>query len=343
MTIERESVAARARGWGAQALQFAAALLIVFLAKGALAEPFYVPSGSMEPTLLIGDALLASKFPYGYGTASLPIQISLPETGRVFGGTPKRGDVVVFRWPGDRSQAWVKRVVGLPGDRIQMRQGQLFINDRAAALKPDFTIGCKRILMSNSYYPALTQPNVELVTDPIRGVRARSILTRDGVEREIDTIILGTGFKVHDHPAFAQVRGRDGRTLAEEWEGSPRAYLGTAVPGFPNLFLLVGPNSAGGFNSIVFTSEAHINYVMACLEEMDDRGLESVELRREVYEAYNRRVDDRLSESVWNAGGCQSWYLDANGRNSTLWPDWTWRFRRRAAEFKLSEYRLGSA
>jgi signal peptidase I len=137
MTIERETVAAKARGWGAQALQFAAALLIVFLAKGAIAEPFYVPSGSMEPTLLIGDALLASKYPYGYGTASLPIQINLPETGRVFSGTPKRGDVVVFRWPGDHSQAWVKRVVGLPGDRIQMRQGQLFINDRAATLKPD--------------------------------------------------------------------------------------------------------------------------------------------------------------------------------------------------------------
>jgi signal peptidase I len=112
-------------------------LLAVFLAKGALAEPFYVPSGSMEPTLLIGDALLASKFPYGYGAASLPMQITLPETGRLFGGTPKRGDVVVFRWPGDRSQAWVKRVVGLPGDSIQMRQGQLFINGRAAALKPD--------------------------------------------------------------------------------------------------------------------------------------------------------------------------------------------------------------
>ena len=112
-------------------------MLIVFLAKGAIAEPFYVPSGSMEPTLMIGDALLASKFPYGYGTASLPIQINLPETGRVFGGIPQRGDVVVFRWPGDNSQAWVKRVVGLPGDRIEMREGQLFINDRAASLKPD--------------------------------------------------------------------------------------------------------------------------------------------------------------------------------------------------------------
>ena len=114
-----------------------AIVAVVFLAKGAIAEPFYVPSGSMEPTLLIGDALVASKFPYGYGTASLPVQITLPETGRLFGETPKRGDVVVFRWPGDRSQAWVKRVVGLPGDRIQMRQGQLFINDHPATLKAD--------------------------------------------------------------------------------------------------------------------------------------------------------------------------------------------------------------
>ena len=104
--------------WGGQLAQLAAVVLVVFVAKGAIAEPFYVPSGSMEPTLLIGDALLASKFPYGYGTSSLPMQITLPETGRLFGETPKRGDVVVFRWPGDTSQAWVKRVVGLPGDRI---------------------------------------------------------------------------------------------------------------------------------------------------------------------------------------------------------------------------------
>ena len=123
--------------WRGQALQLLAIVLAVFLAKGAIAEPFYVPSGSMEPTLLIGDALLASKYPYGYSAASLPIQITLPETGRVLGGVPKRGDVVVFRWPGDRSQAWVKRVIGLPGDRIQTRQGQLFINDRAAELKPE--------------------------------------------------------------------------------------------------------------------------------------------------------------------------------------------------------------
>ena len=137
MSVDNQTAAAKKQGWRGQLVQFAAILLAVFVAKGALAEPFYVPSGSMEPTLLIGDALLASKYPYGYGTASLPIQINLPETGRVFGETPKLGDVVVFRWPGNRSQAWVKRVVGLPGDRIQMRQGQLFINYRAASLKAD--------------------------------------------------------------------------------------------------------------------------------------------------------------------------------------------------------------
>ena len=137
MTSDTETVVTKPTTWRGQLVQLAGIVLVVFLAKGALAEPFYVPSGSMEPTLLIGDALLASKFPYGYSTASLPIQINLPETGRVFGGTPKRGDVVVFRWPGDRSQAWVKRVIGLPGDRIQMRQGELFINDHPASLKAD--------------------------------------------------------------------------------------------------------------------------------------------------------------------------------------------------------------
>ena len=137
MSIDKEAKTSKAAGWRAQLLQIAAIVLVVFIGKGAIAEQFYVPSGSMEPTLLIGDTLLALKYPYGYSGASLPFQITLPQTGRVFGATPKRGDIVVFRSPGDRSQAWVKRVVGLPGDRIQMRQGRLFINDQAASLKSD--------------------------------------------------------------------------------------------------------------------------------------------------------------------------------------------------------------
>ena len=126
-----------AKRWSGQLAQLAAIVMLVFLAKGALAEPFYVPSASMEPTLLIGDALLATKFPYGYSTASLPIHVSLPETGRVLAATPKRGDVVVFRWPGDRSQVWVKRVIGLPGDRVQLNGGVVWLNGVATTIKPE--------------------------------------------------------------------------------------------------------------------------------------------------------------------------------------------------------------
>lgn len=125
------------RGWTRTIGEIAAAFLVVMAAKAALAEPFYVPSASMEPTLLIGDALLASKFPYGYGTASLPMNVSVSTSGRVFGSLPERGDVVVFRWPGDTSQAWVKRVIGLPGDRVQMRDGRLWLNDKPVAMAAD--------------------------------------------------------------------------------------------------------------------------------------------------------------------------------------------------------------
>ncbi|MEZ0219016.1 signal peptidase I [Tardiphaga sp. 1201_B9_N1_1] len=139
MTTDTETttVASTAKRWSGQLAQIVAIVGIVFVAKGALAEPFYVPSASMEPTLLIGDALLATKFPYGYSTASLPIHVSLPETGRVFATTPKRGDVVVFRWPGDRSQVWVKRVIGLPGDRVELRGGQVWLNGVATSVKAD--------------------------------------------------------------------------------------------------------------------------------------------------------------------------------------------------------------
>ncbi len=137
MSKQTSSFASTARRWRGQLIQMAGIVLLVLVAKGAVAEQFYVPSPSMEPTLLIGDMMLASKYPYGYGAASMPIHVNFTQSGRVFGALPKRGDVVVFRWPGDRSQAWVKRVVGLPGDRIQMRQGQLFINGNPVALKPD--------------------------------------------------------------------------------------------------------------------------------------------------------------------------------------------------------------
>ncbi len=133
------SAGERARRFTKSVIDIVVIVLIVVAAKTAIAEPFYVPSGSMEPTLLIGDELLATKYPYGYGTASLPAFIDLPRSGRIFAALPKRGDVVVFRWPGDASQVWVKRVIGLPGDRIAMRGGQVWINGKPAALRPDGT------------------------------------------------------------------------------------------------------------------------------------------------------------------------------------------------------------
>jgi signal peptidase I len=136
---ETPTTAKRTRSWSKALIEVATAFLIVLAAKGAIAEPFYVPSGSMEPTLLIGDALLATKYPYGYSTASLPIHLALPPTHRLFGSLPNRGDVVVFRWPGDTSQVWVKRVVGLPGDHVQMRNGRLWINGQPVDLHRDGT------------------------------------------------------------------------------------------------------------------------------------------------------------------------------------------------------------
>jgi cation diffusion facilitator CzcD-associated flavoprotein CzcO len=207
-----------------------------------------------------------------------------------------------------------------------------------AKLTPRYTLGCKRITLSNRYYPALTQPNAEVITDAITEIRPNSIITADGTEHEVDTIILGTGFKVFDNPGMAMIHGRDGRSLLEHWEGSPRAYLGTAVPGFPNLFFIVGPNSAGGFNSIIFTSEAHINYAAGALREMERQGVDTIEVKPEVYEAFNRDTDRRLARSVWNEGGCASWYLDDNGRNGVWWPTFMARLWQRTRRFDAGNY-----
>ncbi len=212
-----------------------------------------------------------------------------------------------------------------------------------AKLTPSYTLGCKRITLSDTYYPALAQPNAEVVTERIERITPRGIVTADGVERELDTIVFGTGFKVNDNPAFTRVRGRDGRTLGEAWEGSPRAYLGSTIAGFPNLFLLVGPNSAGGFNSIIFTTEAHVNYAIAALGAMAKRGAGVAEVRREVYDRWTRRTDRRLAHSVWNEGGCQSWYLDANGRNGVWWPGFMAGLWLRTRRFNASEYQLQPA
>ena len=207
------------------------------------------------------------------------------------------------------------------------------------ALTPDYRLGCKRILASNDYYPALTQRNSEVITEPIARIEERAIVTEDGAAHEVDTIIFATGFHVTDNPMMSLVRGRTGQTLSEAWQGSPQAYLGMTVPGFPNGFLMVGPNTGLGNNSIVFMIEAQVRYVLSALRAMDRGGLSTIEVRPEVHDAFHAEVQQRTEGSVWTDGGCRSWYLDRNGRNSTLWPDFTWRYALRTRKFDVDEYR----
>jgi cation diffusion facilitator CzcD-associated flavoprotein CzcO len=207
-----------------------------------------------------------------------------------------------------------------------------------AKLTPRYRIGCKRILVSNDYLPALTRPNVELVTEAVEEVREHSIVSIDGVERQFDALIFGTGFRVTDQPLAKHVRGRGGQTLDETWAGSPRAHLGTTVAGFPNLFILMGPNTGLGHTSVVYMLEAQIEHLLDALRYMHRHGVAVLEPRREAQAAYVSEVERRMKGTVWAAGGCVSWYLDRTGRNSTLWPDFTWRFRRRVARLDPAEY-----
>jgi len=209
-----------------------------------------------------------------------------------------------------------------------------------ARLAPHYRIGCKRILISDEYYPTLQQPNVEVVTDSISAISPRGIVTADGTERELDTIILGTGFHVTDMPVAKWIHGGDGRSLAEAWDGSAQAYLGATVAGFPNLFLLVGPNTGLGHNSIIFMIESQLHYLMECLRYMDRWNLGIIEVREPVQRAYNEKIQRRLQGTVWNSGGCVSWYLDEHSRNTTIWPGSTWPYRWRLRRFQPEDYEL---
>jgi cation diffusion facilitator CzcD-associated flavoprotein CzcO len=219
--------------------------------------------------------------------------------------------------------------------RRQIRDPQL-----RAKLTPDYTIGCKRILIANDYYPTLTRDDVEVVASGVREVRGSTVVAADGTEREVDTIIFGTGFEVSQPPIARRVRGTGGRLLADAWADGMRAHLGTTVAGFPNLFLLIGPNTGLGHTSMVFMMEAQMRYLVDAITTVRERGLPAVAVRPEVVDAYDAEVQAKLADTVWTTGGCASWYLDASGRNSTLWPDYTFRFRRRTRRFRLDEHEV---
>jgi cation diffusion facilitator CzcD-associated flavoprotein CzcO len=236
------------------------------------------------------------------------------------------------------------RAIGKLLERIpamHMRQ-QIQDPELRRKLMPKYGIGCKRILPTNEWYPALAQPNVEVVASGLAEVRPHSVVAEDGTEHEVDTIIFGTGFHVTDVPIADRITGPDGRTLAESWNGTMRAYKGTAIAGYPNLFLLVGPNTGLGHTSIVFMIESQVSYVLDALRTMKRRGARTVEVRDEAQAAYNAEVDRMTQGTIWVTGGCDSYYLDRNGHNSALWPTYTWPFRRRLRGFDAAAYSLGA-
>ena len=211
-----------------------------------------------------------------------------------------------------------------------------------SALTPSFPIGCKRILLSNDYYPALGRPNVALVSDPIVAFTSDGVRTRaeGGREREhqLDVVILATGFRATEIPLAQSIYGSDGRSLAEVWAGSPRAYLGACVPGFPSLYLLYGPNTNLGHTSVIFMIESQLNHLMGAIAAISRRGAEGFDVREDVYARYNARLQRAFAGTAWSQGACRSWYIDANGTNSSIWPHSTLLFHLRTRRFDPRAY-----
>jgi cation diffusion facilitator CzcD-associated flavoprotein CzcO len=209
-----------------------------------------------------------------------------------------------------------------------------------AKVTPGDEVGCKRIMLTDEWYPTLTRPNVDLVTESIAEVTPAGIRLADGSERPTDVIVLATGFQTHSFVAPMEIVGRDERTLAQEWEPAPHAYLGLTVPGFPNMFLVYGPNTNGGTGSVIYVIEAALAHVIAALEGLRATGASRVEVRRAAEEAFNRELRAALANTVWHTG-CTSWYLDENGNDPNQWP-WLWStYRRRTARLQPGVYELG--
>lgn len=219
--------------------------------------------------------------------------------------------------------------------RVQVRDPEL-----REKLTPKFTIGCKRMLISNTYFPAIARDNVDLVTDPIQRVNAHSITTADGTERPIDVLVVCTGFHVTDSPTFELVHGRDGESLSEMWgrEGMS-AHKGTTVHGFPNLSVLMGPATGLGHSSMIYMIESQVNYFMDMLKTKRRHGADVAEVSARAQGEWNDWIRERLPETVW-VTGCGSWYLDEHGNAPAVWPSWTWKFRAKTKKFDASSYDL---
>ena len=208
-------------------------------------------------------------------------------------------------------------------------------------LTPDYVMGCKRVLIANDYYPALTRENVELNTVGIRAVTEHGVIDGDGVEHEVDAIIYGTGFHVTDAFDYLDVTGVGGRDLAKEWRDSGiQTHLGITVAGYPNLFFLLGPNTGLGHNSVVFMIESQIRYVSQAMALADLAGAAALDTRESAQAEFQSDIQRKLAAGVWTRGGCTSWYLDSRGVNRTIWPGFTWRYWLRTRKLDPSVFDL---
>ena len=208
-----------------------------------------------------------------------------------------------------------------------------------AKVTPTFQIGCKRILISNDYYPAIDSANVDLVTEPIAKITGDAVVTSDGAERPTDVLVVATGFHTTDLPIAERIRGRGGLSLADTWRDNGMAgYKGTTVHGFPNLFLVVGPNTGLGHSSMVFIIESQVVYIRDALKAMRRDHYATVEPTFEAQQHWNADIQRRMRRTVWNTGGCASWYLDEHGKNTVLWPRSTFTFRGLLSRFDDTAY-----
>jgi cation diffusion facilitator CzcD-associated flavoprotein CzcO len=204
---------------------------------------------------------------------------------------------------------------------------------------PTDELGCKRLMLTDDWYPTLTEDNVELVTDGIAEVTPKGIRAEDGTERAVDVIVWATGFKAHGFVAPMEIVGAGGHRLADEWAQVPRAYLGLTVPRFPNMFMLYGPNTNGGTGSVIYTIEAGMGHVLAALGELDRAVARRIELRREAADRFEAELREALAGTVWHSG-CTNWYVDENGNDPNQWP-WRWdAYRRRTARLEPGAYAL---
>jgi len=234
-----------------------------------------------------------------------------------------------------------RRWVAAPLRAVARRQIRRQIEDPELREKvmPRDELGCKRIMLTDDWYRTLSRPNVELITDRIERVGRHGLMTADGTERPADVVILGTGFRTHDFVAPMEIVGRQGRTLGEVWAEVPKAYLGITVAGFPNMFLLYGPNTNGGTGSVVYTIECAMQHVIAAIRELERTRASTIELRHDAAEAFDRELREALRGTVWQSG-CSSWYVDENGNNPNQWP-WLWTtYRRRTAHLDPAAYQL---